>query len=541
MTYLAGLAAMIATLLGFYAINVVVRLQTGLRRIPRGKYPTAWWRFAALLALAAAASFAIDWAAIPHGHPTRVLVLVLTALLTWKHFSQDIDITTKVTNELERWVMVTLAITTYWFPLALLPWMFLVLHSFKGWTHHGTVPLRWLMWFVSFALCVVLPGRFLSSFDPTAPWVGEMFWILGVTCHVSHYVIPAIAKMELGRHLWSWAIENRLHHVAASSYSWGWMRFLKRETMAKIARSVAPFDRVLQVVTLVLEFGVIFALFHKHVLYGCLIGLSLMHFGIYFSTGILFWEWVVTNAAICHAIALFDPSRIPMLFSIPTGVACVVLHFVFANRGKLWKPVRLAWWDTPFTQRIHWDVLGNSGKRYSLNNDFMCPHERLYGRVFGYFLVDEKLVTYHLGEVYAQPLSPHHKSSKRVFQPYVDHELRDMVVATRGEPAAIAELKERHGAVLRDEKLEEEHIEWMQRFLRAFNKGKRKFVFPRGLRWLKAPGGQYYYWGDFERFRGQEPVKELILRYREEFFDGAEFRILEDREIRRVPIRSKVD
>ena len=62
------------------------------------------------------------------------------------------------------WTFTVTAIThrkdyTYWFPLALLPWMFLVLHSFKGWTHHGTVPLRWLMWFVSFALCVVLLRR----------------------------------------------------------------------------------------------------------------------------------------------------------------------------------------------------------------------------------------------------------------------------------------------------------------------------------------------------------------------------------------------
>ena len=54
-------------------------------------------------------------------------------------------------------------------------------------------------------------------------------------------------------------------------------------------------------------------------------------------------------------------------------------------------------------------------------------------------------------------------------------------------------------------------------FLQNFNAGKRKRVCPS---WLKAPGGQLFHWGKLPRFTGQEPIDELVARYREEYFDG---------------------
>ena len=47
--------------------------------------------------------------------------------------------------------------------------------------------------------------------------------------------------------------------------------------------------------------------------------------------------------------------------------------------------------------------------------------------------------------------------------------------------------------------------------------GHRKRLFPV---WLKAPGGQLFYWGELPRFSGQEPIAELVIHYREHYFDG---------------------
>lgn len=62
-------------------------------------------------------------------------------------------------------------------------------------------------------------------------------------------------------------------------------------------------------------------------------------------------------------------------------------------------------------------------------------------------------------------------------------------------------------------------------FLTNFNLGKPKRVCPR---WLKAPGGQYFHLGRLPGFRGQEPVVRLMMRYREETFDGTRLVLLRD-------------
>ena len=57
----------------------------------------------------------------------------------------------------------------------------------------------------------------------------------------------------------------------------------------------------------------------------------------------------------------------------------------------------------------------------------------------------------------------------------------------------------------------------MRAFFTNFNRENRKAVCPR---WAKAPGDQYYYWGENERFRGQEKVRRIIIRHRQELLSG---------------------
>ena len=40
----------------------------------------------------------------------------------------------------------------------------------------------------------------------------------------------------------------------------------------------------------------------------------------------------------------------------------LVFLVAFPLRHKLWRPMPLGWWDTPFTQRIHWVAHGPSGE-----------------------------------------------------------------------------------------------------------------------------------------------------------------------------------
>jgi hypothetical protein len=529
----------LVTLLGFWVVDQCLRMRRGLRAIPRGKGPTEWRRFGALSAIAVAGSFAISGHDVPLGMPLRIFLDVVVAILTWKHATQDIDVVVGEAQWGERALLVVLGIVGHWYPLAWLPWTYLVLHSFGGWTHHGTLPLRIVMLFLGQLLFIGLPRRFFPDLAwPQSDAIGVVFLTIAMAIHASHYVIPAVGKMRLGPHWWSWCFDNKLHTVAAGAYQWGWARFLAESTAAKLVRVIRALDVPFQIVTLTFELGIVLALFHRYALFGMALGIIGMHVMIFLSTGILFWEWMILNVAFCGVACTIDPAAQQLLFSVETGLAVVVLVLAGPARNRIWKPVWLAWWDTPFTARVHWEVIGASGKRYELYNDFLCPHERLYGRVHGYFMVSDRVFTYHLGQVYPAESSEHHKKSKAPFEPYRSYELRDAVLATRGDPAALAALEVRYGAVRRDAELERDHVAYLKKFLKRVARGDRKHVFPRFLRWLKAPGGQFYYWGDLPAYRGQEPAATLVFRMRKRYFDGDRFLLLDDRVVREVDLSS---
>jgi hypothetical protein len=56
------------------------------------------------------------------------------------------------------------------------------------------------------------------------------------------------------------------------------------------------------------------------------------------------------------------------------------------------------------------------------------------------------------------------------------------------------------------------------------------------LAWLKAPGGQCFYWGELPAYQRQEPIRELEVVYREEYFDGATLLRLRDEPVLQLEI-----
>jgi len=448
------------------------------------------------------------WEHIAQLEVVRILVLGLAGMLTWKVVTKDIDV---VFGDSQLWARLGLigACVGLWFqPAFLLVVLLLLTRPFEQWAHHTILPIRALQAMAAFIaiveLATLLPAAAQAYVPDTATLLFLMFTIQG-----SHYVSAGLAKLWLGPRWYSWVLDNRLHYMAANAYAWGWGRFVSWPTWRRLVRVIELGGAPLQAATLALELlAPLTLLSPAAALVTCAL-LSAFHLGVLACGGFWFWEWVGTNLLLVLAVLALPESLYSALFGWQSVVASVVFIAVFPLRNRLWGPTLLAWWETPFTQRTHWLAHGASGATYEVYSDFMCPHERLYGTLHACFLAPVRLVTSHMGTVW-------------------DHADRDAIVAAGPSPERLDAVRERLGVQPRDARLARNHIDYLHRFFGALNHGARKHMLPAWLRWLKAPGGHCYYWGDLPRFRGQERVVAVSLRFREQYFDGEGLVLIRD-------------
>lgn len=452
------------------------------------------------------------WSAMPGAPSVRLLAGAVAAFLTWKATTKDIDPVTGETHRLARILLIACAVGTWWSPAFVVATAFLLTMPFALWEHHSTLPMRVLLAAVAF---LVLSAGFAGS-DALMADAAILFWFV-LTIEISHYVITAIAKAWLGPRWNSWHRDNQLHHIAASAYSWGWMRFVPWSMWRRVVYAVRRFERPMQTLVFAVEALAPLALLHPDAAVGMCVAWSCFHLGVFALSGLLFWDWILTNLTVAAAILLLPATVTAQVFGPFQTLAAVVFLVLFPLRHRLWRPMPLGWWDTPFTQRVHWRAHGASGKAYGLYANFWCPHERLFGKVNACYLTPVPVMTYHLGEVWK-------------------HELRDALRAAGPDPIKLDAVRAEYGIEPRSEELAKNHVDYIRRLFYELNGGANKHVLPRSLRFLKAPGGQCFYWGDLPAYRRQEKVTKVTLHYREEYFDGEKHVRLRDEEILGIPI-----
>jgi len=510
---IAFLVATAALLLGFAFIERVVRhplLARGLERLDGAATPL---RTLALAGLLIAMAWSSPWEALGLRSEVRWLSFGVAAMLTWNAATRDRDPVTRGPSGAARLLLGLLALLSLQSPVCLALTALLLSARFGFWQHHAAFPMRILLLLVADILCVGLlqVARQVPDLAPSAPTWGQSFEqalsTLLVTMMVSHYLITALAKIWLGPRPWSWMLDNRLHYLAASAYSWGWARFVPWPQYLRFVSGLRRVEVPLQVFVFVLELTSPLALFDQKWAVAFAFSFAAFHVGVALVSGLCFWDWLLTDLGLGLFLLASQPSFGWPTFALGAGVLAL-----FPLRHKLWKPMPLGWYDTPLTQRVHWFVRGVSGREYRVDNGFMCPHERLYGKVHGCFAVEAPVLTYHLGECFLP-------------------ELRSAIVLAGPDSDALDRLRSRYGIVPKSAALTTEHVRYLQAFFGHLNAGASKAALPSWARWLKAPGDQMFYWGDGEAYRRQEPVRAVRLVFREEYFDGQMLVRLRDEDV----------
>lgn len=490
---------------GYWLLDVAIRRELLCRLIaPLGR--------AAGLALAALGLLLLTallrWEHVPQADVVRLLSLGLSLLLTWKVVTMDIDPVSGTSHAGARLLLLGACIGEWWSPAFVLVPLFLLTRPFSQWRHHAILPMRALLITAAFLCVTALGGALPSRARPFVPTAATLLFLL-LTLHASHYFSAGLAKLQLGPRWSSWLLENRLHFMAANAYAWGWLRFLPWPLWRRVIKAIAVTEQPLLAATLAIEVLAPLALLSPRAALIACACWSAFNLGVFLMCGLCFWDWVGANLLLALAVLLLPAASLSALFGWQAVVACAAFIALFPLRHRLWDPIPLAWWETPLTGRMHWLAHGASGATYEVYNDFMCPNERLYGTVHALFMAPLPLLTYELGIVW-------------------DAAHRDAVCAAGPDRQRLDALRGRFGAQPRHDALAENHINYLHRFFSALNQGARKHLLPPWLRWLKAPGGHLFSWGDLPAFRGQEQVVRVSLRYREQYFDGEALVLIRD-------------
>jgi len=199
-------------------------------------------------------------------------------------------------------------------------------------------------------------------------------WILAV-----HYLRPGIGKLELG-----WLHRNELANlVQGAIHQNGWLCFgLGDELCASIVSWVTLLSPVLMLAALVVELFPLIYFSGRKVLVVGLSSAIAMHLGIFASSGIFFWKWIVLDIAFIVAILRVPDFSTKRLFQIRHHVVfCMFLVpgcLIYATAP------RLAWFDAPLCQRYHLEIVGNSGKAYQVPPSELAPFDLQFaqGRLF---------------------------------------------------------------------------------------------------------------------------------------------------------------
>ncbi|MEU7059062.1 hypothetical protein [Streptomyces sp. NPDC046197] len=479
-------------------------IRLGAGRYPaealNGAYPEAAFQPRKALPAGAVVAALSAVASVVGGAPSGGLALVPTvalALVLWKYLTLDYDAAMGIGwQRADRLVVFIAGVAALRWPSLALVAVVLVCGRLGGWTHHSNVCIRLVK--AAFCHSLVVGVMHALRVPSTAPRNTTLAVLLG-SVYLSHYVTAAWSKATLGRFPWSWMLDNRTDLLVATSYSWGWARFVPARTAARIVGVLRPAAASLNSATMFIELAGLLAFANLWFFIFAVVGAITFNCVVALTSGLLFWENIVTGAVLAAAALSVSHTGDPIHFGVWAWLLSVAL-MAMVLAGWAWRPNILGWWDTPFSARILWSVETSDGETYGLYNDFMSPHDREYARAAGSALIPEPLVTFPLGGV-------------------EDSDIRDALIRARPYGDDIERAKTLFGTRGWDEHRATRHINYIRNLLAAVNCGKPKSPLPRALHWLKAPGGHLYYWGDLPRYRrSRGQVSRVKAWYREELY-----------------------
>ena len=309
-------------------------------------------------------SLNLQWTTLQDGPRIRVVVGVSAFLLAWIYSTYDYNHFLQQSHSLDRALLAMLWIGVVWRPMFVFPFL-LVLWPMIG---QFNVPIGGLSWAIPFlpARIVLLFSATLLTGLATKKWQTSHFVFMLFCLVASHYVPSGIRKLQIG-----WLPHDQVYFLLPTTYANGWLGFLEAAQIDRLTNFMAWANWPAKLLTIVAECGAVFMLWRHRTVRLFLIVWICFHVGIFVTSGIFFWPWIVILVTL-----LILTWRNPLLSVGQLRPVHFMVSAILIASSAYWaKPAVLSWIDSPATYTYRITAVGQSGNEYSMSPGYMAPFE----------------------------------------------------------------------------------------------------------------------------------------------------------------------
>ncbi len=448
----------------------------------------------------------ISWPKMKSEISARPFIVLLATLLCWWYVTYDYNLYFNQAHYLDRLLLIVLVFCIAWRPIFVLPFLLLVTALISQFLHPDPVSYSWAQPSMPLRLLTLFVTlHIFYAYHRERKKQKSSDWLLLSLCIIAaHYWGPAVGKMQL-----IWISYGHVHNIFQAAYANGWLVFLDTSQLSFLIRVLAEFDWFVRIATLTIQLAAVFLLWRRSFLIGLMTFWSLFHLGIFFVSGILFWQWI--------AIEIFAVWLLQTIWKDGASILFNRSHFVLSifliGTSMFWvRPVILAWYDTPISYTFRFEAIGKSGQRYTLPPRFFAPYDYPFtlGN-FAYLLKSARLDVAWGGSQ--------------------NREVADMLLQARTKEQ-IFEIEKQ----LNNNKFDQRKTENLEKFIRQFvingnERGSKSTFFrpvqaPRQL-WTFSRGSTYTF---------QEAIFKVNVYQATSWFDGNKYNEIDVKAVREISI-----
>lgn len=305
-----------------------------------------------------------SWSKLAYGSSLRWLVVVATAILAWEYATYDFNLYFNQAHFLDRSLLLLFIPLIWWRPVFALPFLTVVLPMI--WQFTFLIGFSWTASYLLLRISILFVACFMLYLVNKRFPILDFILILG-SLYAAHYWLPGWGKLS-----GVWIRYDQLPLILPAAFSNGWLSQFDSETIWSIVQAFSPFNGVMKVFVMFVEFGAFVFFFHRKLPFIMLFGWISMHIGILFFTGISLWMWVAVDATLLWLFLRKDGFAQLPLYSIHP----ILISFVLIIGGRFWcKPVEISWYDLPFSYSYQVEGLTEEGENIALPLTFFAPYD----------------------------------------------------------------------------------------------------------------------------------------------------------------------